>query len=232
MSDLSARDIKRKKNKQVILNYLERFINKNGYSPSVREIAAAVGFRSTSTVHSYLNELQEENLIVYADGKRRAISLSEDVIAPKSKVEANAETTKFGLDSESNDSTMSWPLLGLVTAGQPILAQENIEYNIAIDNKLFPRGNEDSFILRVRGESMIDAGINNGDLIIVSPTQSAELNQIVVALIGDEATVKRFSYIDGEPYLLPENQNFEAIPFNTEDCSIIGKVVGLIRTRI
>lgn len=209
----SKRDI----NKKRVLNYLEDYLESNGFSPSVRDIGSALGFKSTSTVHSYLTELQEEGHINYADGKRRAISLLDDADSASESLEYN---------------TSSFPLVGLVTAGQPILAQENIEYNIVLDDKLFPSGSDSNFILRVRGDSMMDAGIFNGDLIIVSPAQSAERNEIVVAMIGEEATVKRFAYLDGMPYLFPENEAFSPIPFHDEDCRIIGKVQGLIRTRL
>ncbi len=211
------KESKRDVNKKNILHYLESYIHSNGFSPSVRDICAAVGFKSTSTVHSYLTELQEEGLISYADGKRRAISLVDE--NPETEETSYADVTAF-------------PLVGLVTAGQPILAQENIEYNIHVDDKLFPSAGNGNYILRVRGDSMMDAGIFNNDLIIVTPAQTAERNEIVVAMIGDEATVKRFSYIDGEPYLLPENDAFSPIPFHAEDCHIIGRVQGLIRTRI
>lgn len=204
---------KRTRNKKRVLGYLEEYIKENGYAPSVRDICSALGFGSTSTVHQYLKDLQDDGAITYADGKRRAITLTE-------------------LEEQETPRTLTWPLLGMVTAGQPILAQENIEYDIAIDEKLFSHTGEDNFMLRVRGDSMIDHGIFNGDLIIVTPAQTAEKNEIVVALIGDEATVKRFGYLKGEPYLFPENEAFSPIPFSSEDCRIIGKVVGLIRTRI
>lgn len=220
---------RKERNKQRVLRYLQKYINEHAYSPSVREIAVAVGFKSTSTVHSYLNELQDDGYINYADGKRRAISINEDNLPGSS--ESNIDNTA-SVSSNRDDHTVTWPLVGLVTAGQPILAQENTLYDIQVDNKLFPSGKDDSFLLRVRGDSMFDAGIFDGDMIVVSPTPQAELNEIVVALIGEEATVKRFAYLDGEPYLFPENDAFDPIPFNQEDCSIIGKVVGLIRTRL
>lgn len=207
---------KKDRNKKRVMQYLERYISENGYAPSVRDICAALNFRSTSTVHQYLKDLQDEGSITYADGKRRAISVLDSMTEER----------------EEAMPVLSWPLLGMVTAGQPILAQENVEYNIAIDEKLFPHSNDGKFLLRVRGDSMMDAGIFGGDLIIVTPSQSADRNEIVVALIGEEATVKRFGYQDGVPYLFPENEAFAPIPFNSEDCHIIGKVVGLIRTRI
>ncbi len=214
MAKAVPKENKRERNKKRMLRFLEKYISEHGYSPSVRDIGAALGFRSTSTVHRYLKELHEEGSITYADGKRRAITL-----------------TDMNYGSESSD-TLSWPLVGMVTAGQPILAQENIEYDITVDEKLFTHADENNFILRVRGDSMIDYGIFNGDLIIVSPAQTAEKNEIVVAMIGEEATVKRFGYQDGVPYLFPENDAFSPIPFMAEDCRIIGKVIGLIRTSI
>ncbi len=254
---MSKRENKKSNNKRAILGYLTKYINDHGYSPSVREIAVSVGLRSTSTVHKYLNELQEDGYIIYADGKRRAISINPEFdhlvdhnsnkrtnVNPADQTKMNLKTaskenrTKEYTSSYSSDysseyeSTFALPLVGVVTAGNPILAQENIEYQVQLDDKLFPQTRDESFILRVRGDSMINIGINDGDLIIVTPQNSAELNEIVVALIGEEATVKRFAYLDSKPYLFPENDNFEPIPFNREDCSIIGKVVGLIRTRV
>lgn len=254
---MSKRESKKSNNKRAILGYLTKYINDHGYSPSVREIAVAVGLRSTSTVHKYLNELQEDGYIIYADGKRRAISINPEYdntikhITTKtsdinsttqnkqnSNVDDSVNNEKEYTNSYSSeynsqfDSTFALPLIGVVTAGNPILAQENIEYQVQLDDKLFPQTKDKSFMLRVRGDSMINIGINDGDLIIVTPQNSAELNEIVVALIGEEATVKRFGYLNSEPYLFPENDNFEPIPFNREDCSIIGKVVGLIRTRV
>lgn len=214
MAKAVPKESKRERNKKRVLAYVEEYLKKYGYAPSVRDIGAALGFRSTSTVHQYLKDLQEDGSIVYADGKRRAISVTD----PE--------------PDEPAPHTISWPLVGMVTAGRPILAHENIEYNIAIDEKLFAHSDDDNFMLRVRGDSMIDYGIFNGDLIIVSPAQTADKNDIVVALIDDEATVKRFGYLDGVPYLFPENEAFSPIPFAGEDCRIIGKVVGLIRTRI
>lgn len=220
---------KKERNKQRIFTYLQKYIHENGYSPSVREIAKAVGFKSTSTIHNYLNLLQEDGWITYADGKRRAISLNEDKFNQEQLDHNEYETEE---NNEEAESGVSLPLVGLITAGQPILADQNIEYNILLDNKLFTRADEDSYILRVSGDSMINAGIFDGDLLIVKPTQQVDRNEIIVALIGDEVTVKRFSYLDDQPYLFPENEIYEPIPFNTEDCSIIAKVVGLIRPRI
>lgn len=254
---MSKRESKKSNNKRAILGYLTKYINDHGYSPSVREIAVAVGLRSTSTVHKYLNELQEDGYIIYADGKRRAISINPEYDTSVSHTENESYDINSTLPNTQNqddnksvnkakeytnpysseynsqfDSTFALPLIGVVTAGNPILAQENIEYQVQLDDKLFPQTKDKSFMLRVRGDSMINIGINDGDLIIVTPQNSAELNEIVVALIGEEATVKRFAYLNSEPYLFPENDNFDPIPFNREDCSIIGKVVGLIRTRV
>ncbi len=215
MAKAQPKESKRDRNKKRVLDFLESYITDHGYPPSVRDIGSSLGFRSTSTVHQYLKDLQEDGHITYADGKRRAIALTE---------EPEAEYV--------GSPTVNWPLVGMVTAGQPILAQENIEYSFAIDEKLFPASSDENFLLRVRGDSMIDAGIFSGDMIIVSPAQTAEKNEIVVALIGEEATVKRFGFLNGEAYLFPENEFFSPIPFTSEDCRIIGKVLGLIRTRI
>ncbi len=216
MAIAQPKESKKDRNKKRVLSFLEEYIAEHGYAPSVRDIGASLGFRSTSTVHQYLKDLQDEGMITYADGKRRAISLTD---SPEEETLPSA-------------SVVSWPLVGMVTAGQPILAQENVEFEIALDEKLFPSSADENFLLRVRGDSMQDIGIFNGDLIIVSPADSAERNEIVVALLGEEATVKRFGYLQGVPYLFPENEAFSPIPFNQEDCRIIGKVQGLIRTRM
>ena len=181
----------------MILDYVNHFIQENGYAPSVREIGAAVGLRSTASVSYHLQQLQQKGLLQTpsAKGKKRAIVTS---VRPG-----------------------QIPVVGVVTAGVPILAIENQEGTMAWD------GDPSCFALRVRGESMIGAGILDGDRVIVRPQQTADDGQIVVARIGDEATVKRLRRKNGQVWLLPENPAFS--PIDGTEAEIIGIVKALCR---
>ena len=181
----------------MIMDYVNHFIQENGYAPSVREIGAAVGLRSTASVSYHLQQLQQKGLLQAPEGKgkKRAIVTS---VRPG-----------------------QIPVVGVVTAGVPILAIENQEGTMAWD------GDPSCFALRVRGESMIGAGILDGDRVIVRPQQTADDGQIVVARIGDEATVKRLSRRNGEIWLLPENPAFS--PIDGSEAEIIGIVKALCR---
>ena len=181
----------------MIMDYVNHFIQENGYAPSVREIGAAVGLRSTASVSYHLQQLQQKGLLQApgSKGKKRAIVTS---VRPG-----------------------QIPIVGVVTAGVPILAIENQEGTMAWD------GDPSCFALRVRGESMIGAGILDGDRVIVRPQQTADDGQIVVARIGDEATVKRLSRKNGKIWLLPENPAFS--PINGTEAEIIGIVKALCR---
>ena len=189
-----------------IFDFLVRYIDSHGYGPSVREICDAVELRSTATVHYHLRQLAEQGMIRIGDGKKRAISLvkSQQEHLPPS------------------DGPASIPILGTVAAGQPILALEQI------DGYLPWPGGANWFALRVKGESMKNAGILSGDLVIVRPQKTAENGEIVVALLEDEATVKRFSKKNGHIYLLPENEAFSPIP--GDEAVILGLVRGVVRT--
>ena len=180
-----------------ILCFLTKFTAENGYAPSVREICAAVGLQSTATVHYHLNALRQDGLIEMDNMKKRTITLS---------------------DSHRADRI---PVVGVVTAGLPILAVENIEGYIPWD------GQANCFALRVRGDSMINAGILSGDKVVVRPQKTAENGQIVVALLDDSATVKRFHREKGKVWLLPENPAYE--PIDGTDCSILGLVKAVVR---
>ena len=181
----------------MIMDYVNHFIQENGYAPSVREIGAAVGLRSTASVSYHLQQLQQKGLLQ----------------APNSKGKKRAIVTAVRPGQS--------PIVGVVTAGVPILAIENQEGTMAWD------GDPSCFALRVRGESMIGAGILDGDRVIVRPQQTAEDGQIVVARIGDEATVKRLSRKNGEIWLLPENPAFA--PIDGSEAEIIGIVKALAR---
>ncbi len=182
---------------QLIVDYVNQFIQENGYSPSVREIGAAVGLRSTASVSYHLQALQEKGLLASpgAKGRKRAI----------------VTTQRPG----------QIPVVGVVTAGLPILAVENQEGTISWD------GDPNCFALRVRGDSMTNAAILPGDLVVARPQAAADDGQIVVARIGDEATVKRLRRRSGQVWLMPENDSYS--PIDGSEAEIIGIVKGVIR---
>ena len=182
---------------ELILNYVNQFVQENGYAPSVREIGAAVGLRSTASVSYHLQALQERGLLQSPGAKGRKRALVSSVRAGQI------------------------PIVGVVTAGIPILAVENQEGVMNWD------GEPGCFALRVRGESMIGAGILDGDKVVVRPQSTANDGQIVVARIGDEATVKRLWRRNGEVWLLPENPAFE--PIDGREAEIIGLVKAVVR---
>ncbi len=199
---LSARE-------EEILNLLRQGIIENGYPPTVREICAMTGLKSTATVHGYLERLEKKGYIKKAEDKPRAITIinHEDYYADA--VEA-----------------VLVPLVGEVAAGSPILATENIETSYPLPKEMVKES--DCFLLRIRGESMIEAGILPGDLVLVRRQNAADNGDIVVALIEDEATVKRFFKEKNQVRLQPENSIME--PIFTKDVNILGKVIGLLRT--
>ena len=188
-----------------VLEYIKKRIKDTGYPPSVREICAALGFKSTSSAHQYIWRLAEKGYIDKGDLKTRAIRVV------------------------GTESTISVPIVGKVAAGEPILATENIEDYMSIGESFFTKDalQNDNFILKVQGESMIEAGINDGDYIIVTKQSTARNGQIVVAMIEGEATVKTFYKEDGYIRLQPENSTMD--PIIVKDCQILGKVIGLFR---
>ncbi len=181
---------------QLILQYVKDFLAENGYTPSVREIGAAVGLQSTASVHYHLTQLSRAGLIGLDAKKKRAISITPE---------------QRGI-----------PILGVVTAGMPILAVENIEGFIPWE------GDTDCFALRIRGDSMIGAGIMDGDYVVVRQQPTADSGQIVIALLGDEATCKRLLLEAGHVWLKPENPQYPLI--DGTEASIIGLVKAVIRT--
>ena len=192
-----------KQNQQKILDFIKREIELKGYPPSVREICTAVGLKSTSTVHAHLNHLEAQGLIRRDSTKPRALEVIDG-------------TQVRG---------RSIPLVGRVTAGQPILAIENIEDYLMLPQSLV--GLDELFCLRVQGESMIGAGIFDGDILVVRRQETAENGEIVVALVEDEATVKRFYKENGHFRLQPENDAMK--PIIVPSVVILGKVVSLLR---
>ena len=195
---------------QQIYDFILEFTSAHGYPPSVREIGAAVGLKSPSTVHFHLKGLEEAGVIVKAEGKTRAISLPGAPLGPVAE--------------EEDPHADQIPVVGNVAAGSPILAQECIEDYLTFDTQGL---SGEHFALRVRGESMLNAGILPDDLVVVHRQQEARNGEIVVALFEDEATVKTYQNRDGHVWLLPENPDYE--PIDGADAQIIGKVVAVVR---
>jgi len=205
------------KREKAILNFIEKQVENNGYPPSVREIGKAVGLNSTATVHSYLAKLTEKGYIKKENQKGRTLRLLKGASGEeKKKEDKNLYTGREMVDV---------PVIGKITAGEPILAVENITDTFPIPIDFV--GNSESFMLTVRGESMIEAGILSGDYILVKKQNTAENGQIVVALIGDEATVKTFYKEKDHIRLQPENSSMD--PIIVPNCEILGKVAGVFR---
>lgn len=195
------------KKQQEILDYIKDEILSKGYPPAVREICEAVNLKSTSSVHSHLETLEKNGYIRRDPTKPRAIEICDD---------------SFQI---VRTEMVSMPVIGQVAAGQPILAQQNIDSYFPVPADRVPKG--ESFILNVKGDSMINAGILNGDQILVNVCNTANNGDIVVALIDDSATVKTFYKENGHIRLQPENDTME--PIIVEDCQILGKVFGVLR---
>ncbi|MCX7773186.1 MAG: transcriptional repressor LexA [Clostridia bacterium] len=195
-----------------IIDFVNRHHAEKGYPPSVREICQAVGFKSTSTVHAYIKKLEEEGQISKDATKPRALKILD---------EGSNSLEGFIADQEIDNV----PVLGKITAGTPILAVENVEETFPIPVQYLE--NSTSFMLKVRGDSMINAGILDGDYILVKQQSTANNGDMVVALIEDEATVKTFYKEKGYYRLQPENPAYE--PIIVQTLNILGKVIGLFR---
>jgi repressor LexA len=198
--------IESKDKQSEIYNFLKTYTETKGYPPSVREICQAVSLKSTSTVHGHLKRLEKKGLIKRDPTKPRALEI----------VELNSNKKEM----------LNIPIIGKVTAGLPILATENVEDTFPIPLE-FIKHDRELFMLRVTGESMINKGIREGDLAIIEKADSAINGEIVVALIGDEATIKTFYKEKNYIRLQPENDTMD--PIIVESCSILGKLVGLFR---
>jgi repressor LexA len=200
------------KRQQEIFDFIKRYSAKNGYPPTVRDIGKAVGLASSSTVHAHLANLEKLGLLRRDPTKPRAIELLDRAVDSVRSVVRPAGV----------------PLVGSVAAGQPILAEENIEEYV--DVPAAAGGEDGDFVLRIRGDSMIDAGILEGDFVVVRPQDVAVDGEIVVALVGEEseATVKRFFHEADHVRLQPENTTME--PIRSKDVRVLGKVVGLYRS--
>lgn len=200
-------------NKQMeILQYMKSQINLKGYPPSVREICEAVGLRSTSTVHGHLSKLEDKGYIRRDATKPRAIEILLD--------DSNDNFTH-------NKEMVNIPIIGKVTAGLPILAVENIEDTFPVPLEFIGNVNDKLFMLTIQGDSMIEAGIMNKDLVIVKQQSIAKNGDIVVALLDNEATVKRFFLEADHIRLQPENSSME--PIRVREATILGKVIGVFR---
>lgn len=203
-----------------IYDFIRAYSTEHGYPPSVREIGAAVGLASPSTVHMHLKVLEEQGLIKRDSKKPRTI----EVMGKQAPSPADEGIASVSQDVDRN--VISLPLVGRVAAGTPILAEQNIEDTLTLPTSIV--GDSSSFILRVRGESMINAGIFDGDYIVVKEQQDAHDGEIVVALIDDSATVKTFYREQGRIRLQPENDTME--PIYADNPTILGRVTALIRS--
>lgn len=191
-----------------VLEHIATSIRRSGIVPSIREIGGALGMRSPSTVHQHLTALERKGYIKRAGDRMRVLEVLDRRMVP------------------NGENVAHLPLVGRVSAGVPLLAEENVEEMIPVPRRMVGWQDDNCFLLTVRGDSMINAGIQSGDLVIVRSQPVAEAGEIVVALLGEEATVKRLLYDGGQPYLKPENPQYA--PF-FEAFEIIGKVVGLMR---
>ena len=203
--DLSVKELT--KRQREIFDFISRYLSQHGYPPTVREIGKAVGLHSSSTVHAHLSKLEGLGVLKRDPTKPRAI----EVMVEKAKRAVRP---------------MGLPLVGQVAAGEPIVAEENVEEYLQVPDVI--GGEAGDYILRVRGESMIDAGILDGDFAVVKPAQEAKNGEIVVALIGDEATVKRYFKEKDHVRLEPENKTMK--PIVTTDAQLCGRVVGVFRS--
>lgn len=193
-------ELKKLKSEDAVFKFIQEFISENGYAPCVREVCKACNIKSTATAFNVINRLKERGLLEKSDVKRRAISL-------KSK-------------------TISVPVVGTVAAGQPIFASESYDGYVSLPDNIF--SGDDLFMLNVNGSSMIKIGIFDGDKVVVRKQDTADNGDIVVALVDDSATVKRFFKRNGKFILHPENDDMD--DFIYDEVSILGKVVGLMRT--
>ncbi len=197
-----------------LMDFIVEYNTANGYMPSVREMASHIGIKSTSTINYYIDILEQRNYLKRHSEKNRARAL-----------EIVKETPKFVRYNEYCPEITNIPLVGTITAGEPILAIENIESQFGFPEDLF--GSSDLFMLNVTGESMINAGIYNNDIIVVRKQNYANNGEIVAALVDDCATVKRFYKEENRIRLQPENPTMA--PIYVDNCTILGKVVGLVR---
>ncbi len=202
------------KRQQEIFDFIRKYSAKYGYPPTVRDIGKAVGLASSSTVHAHLANLEKIGLLRRDPAKPRAIELLDRAVG-NAVDSMRAIVRPEGL-----------PLVGAVAAGQPVLAEENIEEYISVPQ--VAGGSEGEYLLRIRGDSMKNAGILEGDIVVVRPQETAREGEIVVALLGEEATVKRFFRESDHIRLQPENETMD--PIRSKEVRVLGRVVGLLRS--
>lgn len=207
---------------RAILSFIEDQTAQQGYPPSVREIGEAVGLSSSSTVHSHLRSLEKKGYLRRDPSKPRALA----VIGRQGKKDDSQPNGSAHGTYTDQDNVRLVPLLGRVAAGLPILATENVEDSLPLPARFV--GNDSSFMLEVRGDSMIDAGIFDGDYVVVRQQSVASNGEIVVAMIEDEATVKRFYKESDHVRLVAENSSYD--PILTSDVAILGKVIAVFRS--
>src|SRR4051812_13352524 len=208
------------KRQQEIFEFIKRYSAQNGYPPTVRDIGKAVGLASSSTVHAHLANLEKLGVLRRDPSKPRAIELFDRVGKDVGTVVESAVQSVKGMVRQGI------PLVGQVAAGSPVLAEENVEDYIQVPS--IAGGDEGEYVLRVRGDSMKDAGILPGDYVVVRKQETADDGEIVVALVGEEATVKRFFREADHIRLQPENPAHE--PIRTKDVQLLGRVIGLYRS--
>lgn len=196
------------KKQQRIYDFIKDYVSRNNLPPTIREICNAAGLASTSTVHAHLATLEKKGYITREKSKNRYMEINEEGFYDK-------QVKKI-------------PIIGTVTAGMPIFASQNIEGYFPLSEEMYQGSCDDNFILRIKGESMINAGIYNGDFVIVHKQSYADNGDIVIALIEDSATCKRFYKEDGNFRLQPENDKYS--PIILKDVMILGKVTGLFRS--
>lgn len=201
---------------QTIFNFIEYFVEENGYPPTYREIGFHFDISSTFGVKRHIDALIKKGFLSIAENSSRTLSINNAII---SKPESSYKTS----------DVVEIPIVGRVAAGQPILAEENIEGTFCVDRGLI-RGKSNCFGLKVKGDSMINAGIFEGDIVIVNPQRDANNGEIIVALLGTEATLKRFERKNKNLALIPENEKYPKINISdTDDFSIVGKAIGVFR---
>ena len=205
------------KRQQEIFDFIKRYSADFGYPPTVRDIGKAVGLASSSTVHAHLANLEKLGLLRRDPSKPRAIEMLDRA---REGVEQAVENVRSLVKPDG------LPLVGQVAAGSPVLAEENIEEYVAVPP--LAGGETGEYVLRIRGESMKNAGILEGDYVVVRPQENADDGEIVVALVGEEATVKRFFRENDHVRLQPENETME--PIRSKDVRVLGRVVGLFRS--
>lgn len=188
-----------------VYSFIKKYININGFPPSYREISANAGIKSTNSVKKYIDRLTEKGLIVRKENKSRTLGFNQE---------------------ERKHETISIPLIGKVAAGIPILAEQNIEDELIVSKSIF-KSNEELFMLKISGDSMVNIGIEDGDLVVVKKQESAENGDIVVAYIDGYATVKNFYREKNMIRLQPQNEMYK--PIFTNDCKILGIVIGCIK---